>query len=336
MADNNPPKSGRRIWTVWKVAIVVASGVVLTSGVLVAALLFDSEGPDTTEVSPGAVSPTAPATAASPTASISPPTSTPQAVFSTASPTIDENPFVGRWTAAALDGSQLDLRVGPDGAFMHWDSASRDCRDQGFAHSPETWAGSTTVELADQPSFIDDMVGEGANLVPRLTITGSVVCYPYDLESGSASDRTLSFFYDQSRDALEPVSGGVRYARSVLVGGIPSDANNPFVGSWGATDRDGTRIVMSILVDGSWESSDTRSDLCEMEGLTYATWSARGSGTFDLAGSSVFEVAPIANCHPRGSEQSSQLPDVSLRFEYEDPSDTVVLSDDEIVYTRLP
>ena len=336
MVDKPPPKSERRRWPVWKVVIVVASGAVLTVGVLAAALLVDSGEPDTTEVSPGATSPTVPAVAASPTLIVSPTTSTTEAVFSTTSPTTDENPFVGRWTATALDGSQLDLRVGPDGAFMHWDSASRDCRDQGFAHSPETWAGSATVELTDQPSFIDDMVGEGANLVPTLTIAGSVVCYPYDLESGSASDRALRFFHDQSRDALEPASGGVRYTRLAPVGGVLPDASNPFVGSWEATDQDGTRVAMSILADGSWESSDTRSGLCETQGFTYATWSAQGSGTFDLAGKSVFEVAPIANCHPRGSEQSSQLPDVSLRFEHEASSDTVVLSEDDIVYTRLP
>ena len=33
--------------------------------------------------------------------------------------------------------------------------------------------------MTDRPSFIDDMVGEGAVAVPTLTASGIVICYPY-------------------------------------------------------------------------------------------------------------------------------------------------------------
>ena len=114
------------------------------------------------------------------------------------------------------------------------------------------------------------------------------------------------------------------------------DAANPFVGSWEATDADGTYIVMAILVDGSWESTNTRSGGCERKGFTYATRSGEGSGTFDLSGTPVFELTMTTYCDPPELEKVVDSPEVNVSFEYQQSADTVVLLADGTTYTRLP
>ncbi len=122
-------------------------------------------------------------------------------------------------------------------------------------HSPETWAGTATFQL------------EG--VIPTLVAAGSRTCHPYGDDSADAGEASWEWFYDLETDMLEFAPDGVLYTRSPppLEGGD----SNPFVGSWEATDSDGTRISMMIASDGTWESLDTRSGGCENMGLTYAT-----------------------------------------------------------------
>jgi hypothetical protein len=187
--------------------------------------------------------------------------------------------------------------------------------------------------MTDRPSFVDDMVGEGANTVPTLTVSGPVTCHPYGAVNSGVGDRSFDFYYDPDTDTVEPALGGVRYVRSSIV---PADDANPFVGSWESTDGDGTHIMMEILGDGFWESTDTRSGGCEKKGFTYSTWSGEGSGTFNLSSNPVFELMTTTYCHPPELEQVVLSPDVYLRFEYDQSADTVVLVGIGSTYSRLP
>lgn len=323
MADIEPMESeDKRVSVRTVVAVVVGAAVVL--GLPAWFLARSVVGPETTT--------TALEAAAATTLPVTNTTEKP-------SPTVagqDENSFVGWWKATDLDGSLLDLRVDAEGTFAYWDSASRVCRDRGFGHSPETWGGTATFQMTDRPSFIDDMVGEGALLVPTLTVSGTVTCYPYGANNPDVVERSLDFYYDPDTDRLEPATSGVRYVRSPEVPGVPADAANPFVGSWEATDADGTHIVMAILADGSWESTGTRSGGCESKGFTYATWSGEGSGTFNLSSTPVFELIMTTYCDPPELEKVVHLPEVNWRFEYQQSADTVVLLADGTTYTRLP
>ena len=316
MADIEPAAPEDKGVSVWTVVAVVVGAVVLL-GVPAWFLTQSVVGSETTTTVPEAAvtSATLPVT----TVSLQ-----------------DENPLVGWWKATDLDGSLLDLRVDADGTFSFWDSASVVCRNRGFEHSPETWGGTAKFQMTDRPSFIDDMVGEGAVAVPTLTASGTVTCHPYGADNPEVGDRRLDFYYDPDTDTLEPAAGAVRYVRSPAVPGVPVDAANPFVGSWEATDADGTYIVMAILADGSWDSTNTRSGGCERKGFTYATWSGEGSGTFDLSSTPVFELTMTTYCDPPELEKVVDSPEVNVSFEYQQSADTVVLLTDGTTYTRLP
>jgi len=314
VADIEPMEPEDTRVSVWAVVAVVVGAVVLlgVSGWLLTRSVVGSE-------------PTVPeATAAS--------TTLPSAPV----PGQDENPLVGWWKAIELDGSLLDLRVDPEGTFSYWDSASGLCRNRGLEHSPETWGGTATFQRTDRPSFIDDMVGEGAVAVPTLTASGTVTCYPYGADNPDVGNRSLELYYVRDTDTLEPATGAVRYVRSPVVPGVPADAANPFVGSWEATDADGTYLVMAILADGSWESANTRSAGCERKDFTYATWSGEGSGTFNLSNTPVFELMMTSYCDPPDLEKVVDSPEVNWFFEYRQSADTVVLLADDTTYTRLP
>ena len=314
MADIEPKEPDDKRVSVWAVVTVVVGTVVLlgVSGWLLTRSVVGSE-------------PTVPETIAAST-------TLPAATV----PGQDENPLVGWWEAIDLDGSLLDLRVDPEGTFSYWDSASGVCRNRGLEHSPETWGGTATFRMTDRPSFIDDMVGEGAVAVPTLTASGTVTCYPYGADNTEVEDRSLDLYYDRATDTLEPATGAVRYVRSPVVPGVAADAANSFVGSWEATDADGTYTVMVILADGSWESTNTRSAECERKGFTYATWSGEGSGTFNLSSTPVFELLMTTYCDPPELEKVIDSPEVNWFFEYQQSADTVVLLADGTTYSRLP
>ena len=230
------------------------------------------------------------------------------------------NPFVGWWKATDVDESHLDLRVGADGTFMYWDSASGSCRSRELGHSPETWTGTATFQLGGAPT---------------LSLSGSRRCFPYGGEDIGIGERSADFLYDQETDMLEFSLDGVRYTRTPSP--PESGGSNPFVGSWEATDSDGTRISMAIVSDGTWESQDTRSGGCENMGLTYATWSAAGVGTFDLEGAGSFEVVTTTICHPPGSDPVVRSEDVVFTFEYRPDADEVALVLFlETIFTRVP
>ncbi len=324
MTDIEPVESEDKGVSVWTMVAVVVGAVVLL-GVPACFSTQSVVGSETTTTAPEAA-------ATSTTLPVTNEIEQPSTTF----PGLDENPFVGWWKATDLDGSLLDLRVDAEGTFSFWDSASGACRNRGFEHSPETWGGTATFEMTERPSFVDDMVGEGAPLVPTLTTSGTVTCHPYGADKSDVGDRSFDFYYDPDTDRLEPGAGGVRYVRSPAVPGVPADAANPFVGSWEATDSDGTHIVMAILADGSWESADARSGECESKGFTYATWSGEGSGTFDLAGTPVFELMLTTYCDPPDLEKVVHSLEVNWSFEYQQATDTVVLPADGTTYTRLP
>ncbi len=316
MADTEPVEPEDKSVSVWTLVAGVAGAVVLV-GVPAWLVTRSVAGSETTKTVPAA-------------------TATSTTLPLTTDPGQDQNPFVGWWKAIDVDGSLLDLRVDAEGTFSYWDSASGVCRNRGLEHSPETWGGTATFQMTDRPSFIDDMVGEGAVAVPTLTASGSVTCYPYGADNPDVGDRSLDLYYDRDTDTVEPASGAIRYARSPAVPGVPADAANPFVGSWEATDADGTYIVMAILADGSWESTNTRSGGCERKGFTYATWSGEGSGTFNLSGTPVFELMMTTYCDPPELEKVLDSPEVNWSFEYQPSADTVVLLADGTTYTRLP
>lgn len=248
-------------------------------------------------------------------------TTTTAPITTTTEPEEDPNPFVGWWKATDVDDSHLDLRVDGEGTFMYWDSASGVCQARGLGHSPETWAGTATFQL------------EG--VIPTLVAAGSRTCHPYGDDSADAGEASWEWFYDLETDMLEFAPDGVLYTRSPppLEGGD----SNPFVGSWEATDSDGTRISMMIASDGTWESLDTRSGGCENMGLTYATWSAAGVGTFDLDGALSFDVLTTTICHPPDAEPVPRSTDVLFTFEYRPDTDTVaLLLFLETTFTRVP
>ncbi|MCZ6630786.1 MAG: hypothetical protein O7D28_05505 [Actinobacteria bacterium] len=324
MADIEPVESEDKKASVWTVVAVVVGAVALL-GVPACLSTQSVVGSETTTTVAGAA-----------TTSITLPVTNPTEQPSTTVRGPEENPFIGWWKATDVDGSLLDLRVDAEGMFFFWDSASGGCRNSGLEHSPETWGGTATLEMTDRPSFVDDMVGEGALLVPTLTVSGTVTCYPYGADKSDVGDRSLDFYYDPDTDMLEPGSGAVRYGRSPAVPGVPADAANPFVGSWEATDADGTHIVMTILADGSWEATDARSAGCERKGFTYATWSGEGSGTFNLSSTPVFELELTTYCDPPELEKVVHSPEVNWSFEFQQSSDTVVLLADGTTYIRLP
>ena len=276
----------------------------------------------------GAETTTTLAAAAAPTTTVATPTTATEAVTTTTvtpttattEPEDDPNPFVGWWAATDVDGSFLDLRVDADGGFMYWDSASGICAANGLGHSPQTWAGTATFVLDE---------------LPTMTATGIRECFPYGDNNGDLGEAAADFVYDLETDMLEFVLDGVRYTRAPLLS--PSTDPNPFVGVWEATDSDGTRVTMKIDGVGTWQSRDTRSGGCENMGLTYATWSAEGTGMFDLQGIPSFAVQTTTFCHPVDGEAVPRSEDVVLTYEYRPESDEVALVLFlETIFTRVP
>lgn len=260
------------------------------------------------EAAPAATTTTTPVTATT-----EPPTTTTEVPTTTTTLfDIEPDPFVGWWKATDVDGSHLDLGVEKDGTspytFMYWDSASGSCEAMGLGHSPETWEG-TGVSLRQPPQL--------------LTVSGPRACFPYGGDAAEIGERGADFSYDLETDTLEFSLDGVRYTRSSSP--PPSDASNPFVGMWEATDSDGTRVEMTFAEDGAWRSEDTRSGGCENMGLTYATWSAEGTGTFDLDGIPGFEVLTTTICHPVDGDPVPRSEDVVFTFEYRADNDEVAL-----------
>jgi len=195
------------VWT----AAAFAAGVVFLAGVSV---WFAARGGLRSESTTGV---------SDATASTIVPVTNPANEASGTEPEKDHNPFVGRWEATDLDGSLLNLRVDEERTFSFWDSASKACLKEGFEHSPETWAGTATFTMTERPSFIDDMVGEGNNSEPTLTMSGAVTCHPYDSKSGDIAERSAVYYYDPVTDRLEPAGGGVRFKRSYPDQGVAVD-----------------------------------------------------------------------------------------------------------------
>lgn len=297
------------------VGILAAVAIVAVGGFLALQTL---SGDTTTTVA--AAPTTSTTTATSTTTTEAATTTTLPATTTTTEPEEDPSPFVGWWAATDVDGSFLDLRVDADGGFMYWDSASGICEANGLGHSPQTWAGTATFVLDE---------------LPTMTATGIRECFPYGDDKGDLGEAAADFLYDAETDMLEFALDGVRYTRAPLP--RPASDPNPFVGLWEATDSDGTRVTMQIDGAGTWKSRDTRSGGCENMGLIYATWSAQGTGVFDLDGTPSFEVVTTTFCHPVDGESVPRSEDVLLTYEYRSDSDEVALMLFlETIFTRVP
>ena len=95
---------------------------------------------------------------------------------------------------------------------------------------------------------------------------------------------------------------------------------------------------MTIAPSGDWEMLDTRSGGCERMGLTYATWSADGTGFFDLGvgATPTFSVVTTTMCHPVDGDSVPRSEDVQLSYEYRAESDEVaLLLFLETIFTRV-
>ena len=182
----------------------------------------------------------------------------------------------------------------------------------GGVRSPENWVGFFTFKAVGRQT---------------IAATGTATCQFYGTGNQPGNSLASVFYYDPDTDMVESGLDGTLYSRSTSVPGIATDGSNPLVGSWEATDGDLTRVEMTILTDGSWESTDTRSAGCEGKGLTYATWSGEGSGTFSLTGIAFVEVSLTTFCHPVGKEKEVHSLDANFIFSYRRSTDTLVLGD---------
>jgi hypothetical protein len=171
---------------------------------------------------------------------------------------------------------------------------------------------------------------------PTLAVSGSGTCHLYGTGQQPKESPLFVFYYDADTDMIESGDDGAMYVRSPSVPGTPGDDSNSFVGSWEGTDSDMTHVEMVILDDGSWQSTDTRSGGCERKGFTYATWSADGSGTFDLTATPTFEIGLTTYCHPVGEEKLVHSPEASFVLSHDSSTDTLELDGTDIEYTRLP
>ena len=310
--------------SVWVVVAVVVGAVALLA--VAAFLIFESLGDSSDPTVPEAADttttiPEQTTTTAKPitTTSTQPTTTTTGATTTTEQE--PANPFQGWWKAVDNDGSLIDLRIDEEGGFFYWDSASGPCRNNDV-RSPETWEGTTTVDLLDRPT---------------LTATGSRQCYFYGADNPPPKPVEHDYYYNSGTDTLEFAPDGVLYTRSPDVPGLPANETNPLVGSWEATDGDGTRVTMTIETDGTWASEDTRSGGCERKGFTYATWSAQGSGTFDLTVQPTLNLTLTTYCNPPGSDQVVHSPEVLWTFVHDQATDTILLVEsNDTTYTRLP
>lgn len=300
--------------------VVVIIGLIATAVLLL--LSADPESSPTTVLSPSATSTTAEdiempdTTAASPTVQ-----TTTTSPVTTTTQSAGLRPFVGWWQAQGLDGSLLDLRIDADGVILFWDSASEEC-DQRGVRSPQTWTGSVAASPSETTT---------------LNAVGMKQCHLYGAENPEPVPAEMLFSHNNETDTLEAAAGGIVYARSAEVPGQPIDASNPLVGSWEATDSDGTRVTMNIGADGSWESKDTRSGGCERNGFTYATWSAVGTGEFELGPRQLMRVSMTTSCKPQDGAQQVLSSDVEWTFAYDQTEDTLALVESAgVTYTRLP
>ena len=153
-----------------------------------------------------------------------------------------------------------------------------------------------------------------------MTVSGTTTCYPYDSDPGDVGETAGEFRYDAETGTLS--SDGIDYVRVEVVTASPDD--NPFVGTWEATDSDGTHITTVIARDGTFNSEDTRSGGCENMGLIGATWSASGVGRFDLSGGPTFEVPVQTVCHRTDAESVPRSEGV-FSFGYVEETDQLVL-----------
>lgn len=317
MADIEPTGPGDSGVSVWVVVAVVVGVISLIA--VAAFLIFQSLTGSGDTTLPAALDTTT-TISESVTTTAQPATTTTAVSTTTTQSASESNPFVGWWKAVDIDGSLIDLRIDDEGGFFYWDSASGVCQNNNV-RSPETWTGTTTVDMAVRPT---------------LTATGTKQCYFYGVENPPATPREFDYYYDADTDTLEFAPDGVRYTRSSDVPGLPAEESNPFVGSWEATDGDGTRVTMTIQPDGAWNSVDTRSGGCERKGFTYATWSAEGTGTFQLAGPT-FNLTMTTFCNPPDGSQIVHSPDVVWTFVHDQPSDSILLIESNgTTYTRLP
>ena len=122
----------------------------------------------------------------------------------------------------------------------------------GGVRSPENWVGFFTFKAIGRPT---------------IAATGTATCQFYGRGNQPGTNLASVFFYDPDTDMVESSLDGTLFSRSTSDPGIPTDEANPLVGSWEGTDGDLTHVEMSILADGSWESTDTRSAGCERKGV---------------------------------------------------------------------
>ena len=322
MVDIEPVESEDKGVSIWVVLAVVVAVLLLLS-VPLWFLVNNVVGTETTTTVPQVVVPTTTTRTTIPQAVVTTPTTTATSqstISTTTPPPEDPNPFVGGWKATENEDRHLDLRVDAEGSFSYWDSASANCMFGGV-RSPENWVGFFTFKAVGRQT---------------IAATGTATCQFYGKGDQPGNSLASVFYYDPDTDMVESGLDGTLYSRSTSVPGIATDGSNPLVGSWEATDGDLTRVEMTILTDGSWESTDTRSAGCEGKGLTYATWSGEGSGTFSLTGIAFVEVSLTTFCHPVGKEKEVHSLDANFIFSYRRSTDTLVLGDDGPIYTRLP
>lgn len=318
----SPGDSGDTGLSVWALVAVGIAAIGLLAVVLLIA--FPSTDDDPTPAAAAATTTTetnrssAPATA--PTSTAPPTTTTTTVAATTTAPPEADNPFVGWWRLADADGRSVDLRVDLEGTISWWDSASSLCENDGI-DSPYAMAGFSTFKSFGTPA---------------LAVSGSGTCHRYGVGQQPEESPLVVFSYDAATDTIESADDGAVYARSPSVPGAPVDGANPFVGSWEGTDSDLTHVEMTIQADGSWQSTDTRSGGCERKGFTYATWSAEGSGVFDLGADPSFDITLTTYCHPVGGDRLVHSPQANFVLRYDTDRDKLVLDGAGVEYTRLP
>jgi hypothetical protein len=306
------------------VAVVVAAIALIAVAVLLAFPSDDDDAPaaaSTTTTESASTTEEAEISASATTTTLAAETTTSGPTTTTTSGQSTENPFVGWWRSTDLERRTVELRVSEEGEIFLWDSASELCVSDGV-NSPLIREGFSTFKPFGTPT---------------LAISGPGTCHLYGAGQQPMGDQLIVFSYDAATDMIESQDDDrTRYERSPSVPGIPTDDSNPFIGSWEGTDSDLTHVEMTILADGTWNSTDTRSGGCERNGFTYAAWSADGSGTFDLNASPTFDIALTTYCQPVGEEKLVQSPEANFVLSYKPETDTLSLNGTDIEYTRLP
>ena len=294
-------------------AVVVGALALLAVVVFLLFSVFDGETDSATTI-PAAAATTAPEPEPTTTPPVPTTTTAPPPTTTTASEPV--SPFVGWWKATDADGSHLDVRVSEDGSFHHWDSSNGPCGEV-----PATWIGTAAID----------------DVVAIMTASGVKTCFPYGAENEVIGEPEFEFDYLAESDTMVFRLDGTVYSRSDEVSGIAGDPTNPLVGTWEATDLDGTRVVMWVEPDGTWSSVDTRSGGCERKGFTFATWSGEGAGNFALDETTpTFDVVFNTFCHPPGEDAVVHTEEANFLFTYDTARDEVSLDAFGTVYTRLP